>query len=170
MVFALHQHELAINIQVSPTSWTPFPPSSPPHSSRLSQSTSFGFGFPVSYIRLPLAIYFAYGNVYISILFFKLLHFCPAGNTSKWTCPAGFCCCSVAKSCLTLCDPMDCSTPHLPVLHHLSCLPMFMFIESCSMDLVEYIGDAIQWFHLLLLPSISPSNRVFTSDSVLCIK
>ena len=29
------------------------------------------------------------------------------------------CCCSVAKSCPTLCDPMDCSTPGLPVLHYL---------------------------------------------------
>ena len=28
-------------------------------------------------------------------------------------------CCSVAQSCLTLCNPMDCSTPGLPVLHHL---------------------------------------------------
>ena len=28
-------------------------------------------------------------------------------------------CCSVAQSCLTLCDPMDCSTPGFPVLHHL---------------------------------------------------
>ena len=28
-------------------------------------------------------------------------------------------CCSAAKSCLTLCDPMDCSTPGLPVLHYL---------------------------------------------------
>ena len=28
-------------------------------------------------------------------------------------------CCSVAKSCLTLCDPMDCNTPGFPVLHHL---------------------------------------------------
>ena len=28
-------------------------------------------------------------------------------------------CCSVAKSCLTLCDPMDCSMPGFPVLHHL---------------------------------------------------
>ena len=27
------------------------------------------------------------------------------------------CCCSVAKSCFTLCDPMDCSTPGFPVLH-----------------------------------------------------
>ena len=25
--------------------------------------------------------------------------------------------CSVAQSCLTLCDPMDCSTPGLPVHH-----------------------------------------------------
>ena len=28
------------------------------------------------------------------------------------------CCCSVAKSCLTLCNPIDCSTPGFPVLHH----------------------------------------------------
>ena len=27
---------------------------------------------------------------------------------------------SVPKSCLTLCDPMDCSTPGFPVLHYLS--------------------------------------------------
>ena len=31
----------------------------------------------------------------------------------------GCCCCSVAQSCPTLCDPMDCSTPGFPVLHHL---------------------------------------------------
>ena len=30
------------------------------------------------------------------------------------------CRCSVAKLCLTLCDPMDCSTPGFPVLHHFS--------------------------------------------------
>ena len=29
------------------------------------------------------------------------------------------CCCSVAESCLTLFDPMDCSTPGFPVLHYL---------------------------------------------------
>ena len=27
-------------------------------------------------------------------------------------------CCSVAKSCLTLCEPTDCSMPGFPVLHH----------------------------------------------------
>ena len=30
-----------------------------------------------------------------------------------------YCCYPVAKSCPTLCDPMDCSTPGFPVLHHL---------------------------------------------------
>ena len=30
-----------------------------------------------------------------------------------------FCCCSVAKSCQTLCDPMNCNTPGFPVLYHL---------------------------------------------------
>ena len=29
------------------------------------------------------------------------------------------CCCSFAKSCLTLCDPMDCSIPGFPVHHQL---------------------------------------------------
>ena len=28
------------------------------------------------------------------------------------------CCCSIAKSCPALGDPMDCSTPGFPVLHH----------------------------------------------------
>ena len=31
----------------------------------------------------------------------------------------GDCCCSIAQSCLTLCDPMDCSTLGLPVHHQL---------------------------------------------------
>ena len=29
------------------------------------------------------------------------------------------CCCPIMKSCLTLCDPMDCSMPSFPVLHYL---------------------------------------------------
>ena len=29
------------------------------------------------------------------------------------------CCCSVTQSCVTLCNPMDCSTPGLPDHHHL---------------------------------------------------
>ena len=39
-------------------------------------------------------------------------------------------CCSVAQSCLTLGDPMDCSTPGFPVLHHLPKVLKLMSIES----------------------------------------
>ena len=49
---------------------------------------------------------------------------------------------SVAQSCLTLCDPMDCSTPGLPVHHQ---LPEFTH--------VHWVGDAIQLSHPLSSPS-----------------
>ena len=38
--------------------------------------------------------------------------------------------CSVAQSCLTLCNPMDCSTPGFPVLQHLLELAQTHVIES----------------------------------------
>ena len=67
------------------------------------------------------------------------------------------CCCSVAKSCSTLCDPMDCSTPGFPDLHY---LPEF------AQTHVHWVGDAILSSHflspLLLLPSLFPSIRVFS--------
>ena len=53
------------------------------------------------------------------------------------------CCCSVAQSCLTLCQPMDCSTPGFPVLH----LPEFVQTH------VHWVSDAIQPSHPLLSPS-----------------
>ena len=53
-------------------------------------------------------------------------------------------CCSVIKSCLTLCNPMDCSTPGFPVLHH---LPEFAQIH------VHWVDDAIKLSHPLLPPS-----------------
>ena len=34
-------------------------------------------------------------------------------------CHTGICCCSVTQSCLTLCDPMDCSMPGFPAHHYL---------------------------------------------------
>ena len=48
------------------------------------------------------------------------------------------------QSCPTLCDPMDCSTPGLPVLHHL--------LEFAQTH-VRWVGDAIQPSHLLSSPS-----------------
>ena len=69
---------------------------------------------------------------------------------------------SVAQSCLTLCDPMDCNTPGFPVLHQL--------LELAQIH-VHRVGDAIQPTHPvlspLLLPSIFPSIRVFSNESVL---
>ena len=71
-------------------------------------------------------------------------------------------CCSVAKSCLTLCDPMDCSTPGSPVLHYL---------PKLAQTHVHWVSDAIQpSHHLLLLSSIFLSIRVFSNESVLRIR
>ena len=53
-------------------------------------------------------------------------------------------CCSVDQSCLALCDPVDCSTPSSPVLHH---LPEFAETQ------VPWVHDAIQPFGPLSSPS-----------------
>ena len=61
-------------------------------------------------------------------------------------------------------DPMDCSTPGFPVYHQ--------FPELTQTHV--RVGDAIQPSHLLLslflLPSIFPSIRVFSKESVLYIR
>ena len=66
---------------------------------------------------------------------------------------------SVAQSCLTLCDPMNHSTPGLPVHHQ---LPETTHIES-----VLPSNHLILCRPLLLLPSIFPSIRVFSNESTL---
>ena len=72
---------------------------------------------------------------------------------------ADFCCYrSVAQSRLMLCDPMECSTPGLPVLHHLPEFAQTYVIES-----VMPSNHLILCCPLLLLPSIFPSIRVFES-------
>ena len=74
------------------------------------------------------------------------------------------CCCSVTKLCPTLCDPMDCSTPGFPVLHHLLELAQ----KLMSIQLVMPSSHLILCRPLLLLPSIFPSIRVFSNESALC--
>ena len=71
---------------------------------------------------------------------------------------------SVAQSCPTLCDPMDCSTPGLPV-HHSQTLLKFMSIES-----VMPSNHLILCRPLLLPPSIFPSIRIFLNESALHIR
>ena len=69
---------------------------------------------------------------------------------------------SVTQSCLTLCDPMECSTPALPVRYQLLKL---MSIESLMPS-----NHLIFCCPLLLPPSVVPSIRVFSNESVLCIR
>ena len=72
---------------------------------------------------------------------------------------------SIAQSCSTLCDPMDCSTPGFPVHQQL---------PELAQTHVHQVGDAIQPFHPLLplhlLSSIFPSIRLFSKESVLPIR
>ena len=72
---------------------------------------------------------------------------------------ASSCCCSVTKSCLTLCNPMDCSTPGFPVLH---CLQEFAQIH------VHWVVDARQPYthvcmfsHSAVSDSCKPMNRLY---------
>ena len=72
---------------------------------------------------------------------------------------------SVAQSCLTLCDPIECSMPGFPVHHQL---------QEFDQTHVHRVDDAIQPSHallsLLLLPSIFPCIRLFSNKSALHIR
>ena len=70
---------------------------------------------------------------------------------------------SLAQSCLTLSNPMDCSMPGLPVHHQ--------FLEFTQTH-VHWVSDAVQPSHptILLPPSIFPSIRVFSNESILRIR
>ena len=72
---------------------------------------------------------------------------------------------SVAHSCLTLCDPMDCSVPVLPVYHQLPELT-----QTHGHWSVMPSNHFILCRPLLLQPSIFPSIRVFSNESALWIR
>ena len=72
---------------------------------------------------------------------------------------------SVAQSCPTLCDPINCSTPGLPVHHQL-----LEFTQLMPIELVMPSSHLILCRPLLLLPPIPPSIRVFSSESTLCMR
>ena len=69
---------------------------------------------------------------------------------------------SVAQSCPTLCDPMNCSMPSLPVHHQLP-----EFTETHVIKSVMPSSHLILCRPLLLLPPIPPSIRVFSNESAL---
>ena len=77
----------------------------------------------------------------------------------------GSCCCSVAQSSLTLCDPIDCSMPGSPVLHY------FPELAQTQVHRVRMPSNhLILCRPRLLLPSVFPSMRGFFNESVLPIK
>ena len=83
----------------------------------------------------------------------------------------GFCRCSVAQSCLTLCDPMDCSTPGSSVLHLLEFGQSYVhwvddviqpsLVNLMSIELMMSSNHLILCHPLLILPSIFPSMSLF---------
>ena len=72
---------------------------------------------------------------------------------------------SVVQSCPTLCDPMDCSPPHLLVHHQLP-----GFTQTHVHWVVMPSKLLILCRPLLLLPSIFSSIRVFSNESALLIR
>ena len=64
-------------------------------------------------------------------------------------------------SCVTLCDPMDSSTPGFPALHYL---------QEFAQIRVHGVDGANHLCPLLLLPSVFPSIRVFSNESALCLR
>ena len=69
---------------------------------------------------------------------------------------------SVTQSCRTLCDPMDCSTPGLPVHHR---APELLKLMS-----IELVMPSNHLIFCLFLPSIFPSIRVFSKKLALHIR
>ena len=72
---------------------------------------------------------------------------------------------SVAQSCPTVCNPMDCSTPGLPVQHQL-----LEFTQTHVIESVMPSNHLNLCYPHLLPPLIFPSIRVFSNESVLRIR
>jgi len=89
-----------------------------------------------------------------AMVFAVVMHGCESESESE-----------VTQSGLTLCDPMDCRTPGLPVHHQLP-----QFTKLMSTESVMSYNYVIRCLALLLLPSIFPSIRIFSNESALPIK
>ena len=91
----------------------------------------------------------------VSIVSFFKSHFLIVYFCCLLTLFTGYCC-SVAKSCPTLCHPMDCSTPGSPVL---------LYLPELAQICVDWVDDAIQLSHPLLPPFSSCLQSFSASGS-----
>ena len=101
---------------------------------------------------------------YLVCLFFKLFNFFFLPWWFLLLLMWGYQFNSVAQSCTTLCNPMDCSTPG-----------SLSITNSWSLLKLKFIESVMPYNHLifcipLLLPSIFLKIRVFSKESVLCIR
>ena len=74
-------------------------------------------------------------TTFVLVDFMEKLHMDKAGRNFQFS--------SVVQSCLTLCDPVDCSMPGFPVHHQLS---------ELTQTHVHWVGEAIQPSHPLMSP------------------
>ena len=74
---------------------------------------------------------------------------------------------SIAQSCPTFCDPMDCSTSHFPITNYRSLRKLLTIVSIMRWSRV-CVGSGRH--PLLLLPSIFPSIRLFSNELVLRIR
>ena len=79
---------------------------------------------------------------------------------------SAWCFSSVAQSCPTLCDPVNCSTGQAS----LSITNSWSLLKLIYIELVMPFNHLILCHPLLLLPSVFPSIMVFFKESVLCIR
>ena len=115
-----------------PSSWGS---SQPRDGTQVSMSPALAGGFfATELLGKPLYI----GLEHISLGLKNYIPICSSQYLSVYT----YICCSVTKSCLTLCQPMDCSMPGLPVPHY---LPEFAKVY------VHWVGDTIQPSHPVAL-------------------
>ena len=102
------------------------------------------------------------GKVPIMVLSKWVNHFEKLPKLNEYTL---CCCCSVSKSCPTLCNPMVCSSQA-----SLSITNSRGLLKLKSIELEMLSNHLIFWHPLLLLPSIFPSIRVFFNESDLSIR
>ena len=97
-----------------------------------------------------------YGVIYYAVIEYASLTFYDIGISV---------CCCCSKSYLILCDPMKCNTPGFPVLHYFP-----DFAQTHPTESMMPSNHLILCRPLLLLPSVFPSIRIFSSESALLIK
>ena len=114
---------------------------------------------------LKYLTYFTLHRIYIHLSYFTKTPWFGACLSQIPLDSRSCCCCSVAKSCPALCDPMDCSMPSSPVLHHL---------PELAQTHAHRVGDATQPSHPLLptspLAFSLPQHQGLSCESALCIR